>query len=84
MLTCILFKPIISYDISEYLYVFKIFDRWGNNIFETNQYNVGWDGTDLNNKKLPTGVYSYVLQVIHPTENSIHNINTSGKVILLK
>ena len=79
-----IFKPIISYDISEYLYVFKIFDRWGNNIFETNQYNVGWDGTDLNNKKLPTGVYSYVLQVIHPTENSIHNINKSGKVILLK
>ena len=40
---------------------FKIFNRWGNLVFETNQLNDGWDGYykgELQN----TGVYVYILE----------------------
>ncbi len=35
---------------------FKIYDRWGKLVFETNQLNRFWDGT-FNNKPLEVGVY---------------------------
>ena len=78
-----IFKPIVSYDISNYQYGLKIFDRWGNKIFQTTQYEVGWDGYNLENKKLPSGIYSYILYIIN-SDNPSYNINTSGKVTLLR
>ncbi|MBI2968154.1 MAG: gliding motility-associated C-terminal domain-containing protein [Bacteroidetes bacterium] len=41
---------------------FKIFDRWGELIFETDDVNKGWDGTHYKNgKKLEVGVYVWLL-----------------------
>lgn len=40
-------------------YVLRVFDRWGNQIFETNDRNKSWDGGDY-----PQGVYSYTLRLI--------------------
>jgi gliding motility-associated-like protein len=36
----------------------KIFDRWGNMIFESNDQNIGWDGK-VNNNYCPQDVYVY-------------------------
>ncbi len=41
-------------------YTFQVFDRWGNEVFATNDENECWDGT-FRGKELPIGVYSYRL-----------------------
>ncbi len=40
---------------------FMIFNRWGEKVFETNDVNVGWDGT-YHGEKLNTGVFVYRLE----------------------
>lgn len=39
-----------------------IFNRWGNLVFETDNYLSDWDGTHKN-QPLPDGVYFYILQI---------------------
>jgi len=41
----------------------KIYNRWGQKVFETNDRNTGWDGT-LNGKPQPVDVYTYTLDVV--------------------
>lgn len=40
---------------------FMVFNRWGEKVFETNDVNVGWDGT-FNGEKMNTGVFVYRLE----------------------
>ncbi len=42
--------------------VFRIFDRWGELVFETTDQNNGWDGT-FKGKKLDPDVFDYYLEV---------------------
>jgi hypothetical protein len=39
---------------------FRVFNEWGNQIFETNSQNLGWDGT-FKGQKQPEGVYVWTL-----------------------
>ena len=39
---------------------FKIFDRWGEKVFESSDPNYGWDGT-YRNKPVDTGVFIYTV-----------------------
>jgi gliding motility-associated-like protein len=36
-----------------------IYNRWGELIFETNDIDIGWDGTDYKRQVVPNGVYLY-------------------------
>ncbi len=58
----------------------KLFDRWGNSIFETNNPQIGWDGTQKG-KNLPVGTYTYYA-VITTTTNE--TITKKGFVILVR
>lgn len=42
---------------------FKLFNRWGQLVFETDNPGIDWDGTNLNGEALPSGTYYYVAQV---------------------
>ena len=42
---------------------FRIFDRWGNLMFETNNIDLGWDGS-YNGTPQPFGVYIYEIQAV--------------------
>ena len=42
---------------------FVIYDRWGDKVFETNNQEVGWDGTK-NGEALPSGVFGYFLRAV--------------------
>jgi gliding motility-associated-like protein len=55
------FKPIIHK--AEYLkeYEMSIFDRWGNCIFSTRDYQTGWDGNDASGRPYADGVYSCLI-----------------------
>ncbi len=41
----------------------KIFNRWGNLVFETNDPDILWNGKNLSGQDLNTGVYFYVCEV---------------------
>jgi gliding motility-associated-like protein len=41
---------------------FRVFNRWGQLVYETNTPNVGWDGT-FNGAELNPGVYMYYMDV---------------------
>lgn len=46
-----------------------IFNRWGNIVYESTDYNFHWDGTDDNGKDCSEGVYYYTL---HAKRSNIH------------
>jgi gliding motility-associated-like protein len=56
-----LFQAFTSYDVSAF--ALKIFDRWGEKVFESNNYNQGWDGR-YRGTALPAGVYVYEVSVV--------------------
>lgn len=41
-------------------YKMQIYDRWGEKIFESQDFNTGWDGT-YKGKKAQEGVYAYII-----------------------
>jgi len=45
---------------------FRIFNRWGNKVFETNDINQGWDG-NYNGKPQPLDVYVYEVDAVTST-----------------
>ena len=59
---------------------FKVFDRWGELVFETTDINTGWDGT-FRGRKLDPDVYDYYLRAVcvGGTEEII-----KGNITLLK
>jgi gliding motility-associated-like protein len=58
---------------------FKVFNRWGNIVFETSDIDKGWDGT-LNGKKLPSDTYTYFIRAL---TNHDYEISRKGTIILL-
>ncbi|MCU0423872.1 MAG: gliding motility-associated C-terminal domain-containing protein [Bacteroidia bacterium] len=42
-------------------FILKIFDRWGNKVFETTNMEEGWDGT-INGKPGAPDVYVYIAE----------------------
>lgn len=38
---------------------FHIFDRWGSEVFATNDMNTGWDGKDKKGNEVDVGIYVY-------------------------
>jgi len=74
-----IFKPFgVFIDAADYK--FFILNRWGQIIFETQDPNIGWDGT-YKNLDAPYGVYTYVIEFRNP-ENVL--IQKRGTVTLLR
>ena len=59
---------------------FKVFDRWGEKVFETVNSNTGWDGTFNGENLLDNGVYFWSLKA---TKNG-EEINRKGYTTLLR
>ncbi len=58
-----------------------VYNRWGQKIFETNDYNKGWDGSVKGQSSEP-GVYAWFCKFKKSGSNSI--IEMKGTVVLLK
>ena len=74
------FSPkLLNIDINSYKLI--IFDRWGKNIFETTNYNEGWNGGLKDGTLVPPDVYSY--KVSYKTSLGIDKEET-GKLTMVK
>jgi gliding motility-associated-like protein len=62
------------------IYYFRIFDRWGQLLFETNEIGKGWDGI-FNGKQQVQDVYTWTLEAMG--EDGKH-YKRSGNSILLR
>jgi len=62
-------------------FTLTIFNRWGEKIFETTNFDGrGWDGK-LNGKEQPVGVYVYIIDVVYKNKASEHY---EGNVTLIR
>ena len=59
---------------------FRIFNRWGNVVFETNNADEGWDGT-FNGVPQPFGVFVYEIDAVTSTGK---RFNKHGNVTLVR
>jgi len=60
--------------------VFRVFNEWGNLLFESNEQAVGWDGT-YKGAKQPSGAYEYTVKGMTTNNKSI---NLYGVVNLIR
>ena len=66
---------------------FKVFNQWGNLVFETNNPELLWDGLDgQTSKVLPEAVYYYTCKVFEQSGNgtAVLNSNLSGNIHLFR
>jgi gliding motility-associated-like protein len=52
-------KPVLTFIPQKY--IFKVFDRWGSQIFSTQNPDEGWDGSVNGGEKASEGVYIYYI-----------------------
>ncbi|HTF29921.1 MAG TPA: T9SS type B sorting domain-containing protein, partial [Flavitalea sp.] len=66
-------------NVKEFKY-FRIYNRWGQLIFQTNVNGEGWDGT-FKGVRQPMETYNWILECI---DDNGENIKKSGKTILIR
>ena len=59
----------------------KIFNRFGESIFESDDENIAWDGS-YNGRQVPAGIYMYLLSV--ESNMTGNRINKKGTITLLR
>jgi gliding motility-associated-like protein len=72
------FVPV--FKCSLFSYEFAIYNRWGEMIFQSNDYSIGWDGT-YGGKIAQDGIFNY--EVKYTTEDNINHVSR-GHVNLLR
>ncbi len=73
------FKPVLLYaDKSDY--TMRIYNRWGQLLFETHDPSTGWDGR-VGDELMPQGAYMYVIQFTNTDGSSYRD---QGSVILVR
>ncbi|MDF3025833.1 MAG: hypothetical protein K0S23_140 [Fluviicola sp.] len=75
------FKPILTTGFDVNSYHLQIFNRWGELIFESLNYEEGWDGT-YHDEKLLDGTYIWKIKV--KNRSSDKKVELDGHVTLLK
>ena len=63
------------------LHYFRIWDRWGNKVYESTDIDAGWDGT-YKGKPQPFGVYVYEIEAVAVNTGRI--VTKRGNVTLLR
>jgi gliding motility-associated-like protein len=74
-----IFKPIGVFTEKDN-YEFIIYDRWGQKVFETKDYNEGWDGK-FSGKSAEAGIYTYYIHIINAFNKTF---NKRGTVMLVR
>jgi len=75
-------KPIFTSGFDPYNFNLKVFNRWGEIVWETNNVNVGWDGTYGTSTHVQEGVYTWEINFKLKQDDNRKVI--SGSVNLIK
>ena len=78
------FKPIFTSGFDPFDYKLLIFNRWGEVVFESNDSDVGWDGTYGADSDRIVKDGTYVWKIIFKTKKNDERIVEVGHVNLLK
>ncbi len=78
------FMPIFSPTALPSDYQLLIFDRWGETLFQSQNYTVGWDGTGLNGNLVQDGIYVWRIELSVITDLGIEKKVYNGYITLLK
>ena len=73
-----LFHPFLPYCFITKIDM-KIFNRWGELVFQTNDPMINWDGTDLHGKPVSDGVYLYAGYYYEQRLNGVVRMPLSGE-----
>ncbi len=76
------FRPVVSFSQQIKEYLMQIYDRNGAKIFESTNFDIGWNGkVDGNGQELMQGVYVYYVKIVQNNDKKIEN---KGTVFLLR
>lgn len=64
-----LFQPVFTFIPTDY--EMRIYNRWGNVVFETSNYTEPWDGKEPNGNSARTGSYIYIIKIETPNNQII-------------
>jgi len=64
-------------------FAIKLYDRWGNVFFESEDPNFSWNGT-IKNQDAPSAVYFYVIQYSLQNADDANSETISGDIALLR
>lgn len=76
-----IFRPIFECQPNPKQYTFKIYDRYGGVVFQSNNILKGWDGKKQQGQ-LPIGIYLWIVEYQNPATKKI--IRSKGTVTLLR
>ena len=78
-----LFRPSINCALSEYRMV--VFNRWGNEVFSTDSYDRGWDGSSKDEQFFSsTAVYNYLI-IYDSSSNAVNDpVELVGSITLIR
>jgi len=74
------FRPFLQFG-TPVEYTMTIYDRWGGQIFQTKNFDEGWDGETNNGERVPVGPYGFLIR-IEQEDGTV--IEESGEVALLR
>ncbi|AEA45991.1 gliding motility-associated C-terminal domain-containing protein [Fluviicola taffensis] len=75
------FKPVLTSGFDVKSYHLQIFNRWGQLVFESLDYEVGWDGT-FDGQTTMDGTYSWKIKV--KSRSNDKKVELGGHVVLIK
>jgi len=77
------FRPVRHFSVEQVN--MKIFDRWGKEVFETNDPEINWDGKDkTTNQPCSDGTYFYVCDIFEMTLSGSVKRNLHGSLTILR
>lgn len=76
------FQPVFTSGINPYKYKLHIYNRWGEQIFESNDPKIGWDGVSVAGTIVPDGIYIWKIEFNLKNSDDRRSIN--GHVVLTR
>ena len=78
-----LFQP-FPYDFVEKIHLL-VYNRWGNLVFETQDPDINWDGTNMNSgRPVPDGVYYYLCEVYEWRLEGLTSRLLNGSITIIR
>lgn len=77
------FRPLMPSGTEVQEYIFRVFDRWGNQLFGTTESEDAWDGS-FRGSTLPIGVYVYYVFIKYKYEFEEDTAKLAGEIMLTR